>query len=407
MSQYVSALLLCTGLVTMAAAKAVEAPHNITCSNVDLSSWGYEDYKEKVSVLEEGAVISMELQVEHYTGTLCIPAVTFGFTETKLWVNNGCRATFKVCYNQSHTFDAKMNALESDLKEKQEYEYEALMDNMGGFAEEDETLFSEIQALESHDKTMNETVNQLSDKNDLLTDQVILLGDKNDELASKDEAFAKEDEVLKAKIKALETAKNATENKDDTVVEETFDITEPHYDTTDDGVQWRVFQHRTSGSVDFGQNWDKYTKGFGTKENYWIGLDTIHKLCNKETKCLMRVDLSTDTMSLFAKYEEFYLDGLDTNFMLHLTGYSGTAGDAISAANTYYPAFATADGMPFSTSDQDNLGGFSTLESGWWYNYMSADVDVNGAYGKCFWKNAEWDVAPLTFSEMKLRQITG
>ena len=88
------------------------------------------------------------------------------------------------------------------------------------------------------------------------------------------------------------------------------------------------------------------------------------------------------------------------------------------ATTSTWPSYGTADGMMFSTCDKNNdplssgdpntVGHIAKVaESGWWYNYLSGDVDLNREYGTCYWRNTVWKEAPLTFSEMKLRQRHG
>jgi len=114
MTTYMSVLLLCSGLVTLTAANAAET----ACSKHDVSSWGWRHFEEKVNVLETGTVLTMDVDFEHYEDSnLCKKNKTFGFTETTLWVSDGCRATFTVCYNESHTFDAKIIAMRANSDE--------------------------------------------------------------------------------------------------------------------------------------------------------------------------------------------------------------------------------------------------------------------------------------------------
>jgi len=127
MTTYV--LLLCTGLITLAAAESLQT----ACWKQDVSSWDWRDHEEMVNVGTLGTATSMTVEREHYdvseSPSLCKKNETFGFTETKLWVSGGCRATFTVCYNQSYTFDAKINAMKiefNDILKEQQTQIERL-----------------------------------------------------------------------------------------------------------------------------------------------------------------------------------------------------------------------------------------------------------------------------------------
>ena len=51
-----------------------------------------------------------------------------------------------------------------------------------------------------------------------------------------------------------------------------------------------------------------------------------------------------------ATYDHFRVDGARENFTLHISGYSGDAGDSMNSV------WENHDGMPFSTKDRDNDG---------------------------------------------------
>ena len=57
----------------------------------------------------------------------------------------------------------------------------------------------------------------------------------------------------------------------------------------------------------------------------------------------------------------------DQGYLLHISGYSGTAGDSMTS-----PGAGNLNGMKFSTPDRDNdkHGTFcaKTYKQGWWFN---------------------------------------
>ena len=125
---------------------------------------------------------------------------------------------------------------------------------------------------------------------------------------------------------------------------------------------WTVIQRRADGSVDFYKNWADYKFGFGSLNNeFWLGNEKIHRL-TKRKNMMIRFDLEDfDGNKKYAEYRTFYIDGENDNYRLHVSSYSGTAGDSLSFH----------DGMQFSTKDRDNdkrSDNCATSSHGaWWY----------------------------------------
>eukprot|EP00795_Rhopilema_esculentum_P014063 gene14063-5049_t len=89
---------------------------------------------------------------------------------------------------------------------------------------------------------------------------------------------------------------------------------------------------------------------------------------------MIRFDLEdVEGNKAFAEYSTFYIDGQEDQYSLHVGAYSGTAGDS----------FSFADGVKFSTKDQDNdtdKGSCAVLYHGaWWYQACHAS-NLNGRY---------------------------
>ncbi|KAK7491088.1 hypothetical protein BaRGS_00017652 [Batillaria attramentaria] len=111
------------------------------------------------------------------------------------------------------------------------------------------------------------------------------------------------------------------------------------------------------------------TDGWG-----WLGgLKDIYTLTSSD-QCTVRVDLADwNGNTAYAKYTTFYTDGPDKNYVLHVGGYSGTAGDSFSFQNN----------SPFSTVDRDNNHNSRDCgvesSSGWWHSNC-ARSDLNGPY---------------------------
>jgi len=100
-----------------------------------------------------------------------------------------------------------------------------------------------------------------------------------------------------------------------------------------------------------------------------------------------------------ANYSSFSIsDGAD-KYRLSLSGYSGDAGDAMVNPG---PSSGVANGMMFTTEDQDNdknaAGNCGTL-GGWWFNDCSKsalNINVNGMW------DATGSERPVTHSRMWL-----
>ena len=174
-----------------------------------------------------------------------------------------------------------------------------------------------------------------------------------------------------------------------------------------DGGGWTVLQRREDGSVDFYLNWADYVHGFGNASGeYWLGLSKLHRLANGSVSTQLRVDLKDKSgVEAYAKYSTFYIGGSTTDYTLHVSGYSGCAGDSLDYHNL----------QKFSTKDNDNdqysgnCAHSSFGKAGWWYKqcYYS---NLNGLYdhqgtGGIIWKTLKGFSYSLPFTEMKFRRV--
>ncbi|KAM7378170.1 hypothetical protein PAMA_013187 [Pampus argenteus] len=146
------------------------------------------------------------------------------------------------------------------------------------------------------------------------------------------------------------------------------------------GGGWTVIQQRLDGSVIFNRTWAEYKKGFGNlRGEFWLGNDHIH-LLTKSKDMILRIELEDiEGVREYAKYDEFYVANEFLRYRLSISGYSGTAGNAINF-NKHF----NHDQKFFSTPDRDNdmypsgnCGSY--YSSGWWFDAcMSANL--NGKY---------------------------
>ncbi|XP_037616683.1 fibrinogen-like 2a isoform X2 [Sebastes umbrosus] len=146
------------------------------------------------------------------------------------------------------------------------------------------------------------------------------------------------------------------------------------------GGGWTVIQQRLNGSVSFNRTWAEYKKGFGNlRGEFWLGNDHLH-LMTKAKDMILRIELEDfEGVREYAKYDQFYVSNEYLRYRLAVSGYSGTAGNAISF-NKHF----NHDQKFFSTPDRDNdmypsgnCGAY--YSSGWWFDAcMSANL--NGKY---------------------------
>ena len=95
---------------------------------------------------------------------------------------------------------------------------------------------------------------------------------------------------------------------------------------------WIVIQQRIDGSVNFNRNWVDYKTGFGNiATNFWLGLEKMHQLTSSRTKKLRIEIQSLDNSKWFsAEYDTFLIDSEVKGYAIHVTGYSGDAGDGLN-----------------------------------------------------------------------------
>ena len=182
-------------------------------------------------------------------------------------------------------------------------------------------------------------------------------------------------------------------------------------DMETDGGGWTVFQRRKDRSVDFNREWNDYERGFGNlSSDYWLGLSSLHQLLQLNGANELRIDLKDYSgNSAYAKFSSFNVGDSNSKYTLTFSGYSGTAGDAMTASGTSY---GNMNGMKFSTKDQDNdkwsSGRCAAWNGGWWFNSCHRTF-LNGLYMSGIGQNRiAWYTwkgwSSLAFSEMKFRK---
>ncbi|KAL0967224.1 hypothetical protein UPYG_G00249410 [Umbra pygmaea] len=146
------------------------------------------------------------------------------------------------------------------------------------------------------------------------------------------------------------------------------------------GGGWTLVQQRLNGSISFNRTWAEYKSGFGNLQGeFWLGNDRIH-LLTKAKDMVLRIELEDfEGVREYAKFDQFYVSNEFLRYRLSVSGYSGTAGNALHFNKNF-----NHDQKFFTTPDRDNdmypsgnCGAY--YSSGWWFDAcMSANL--NGKY---------------------------
>ena len=175
------------------------------------------------------------------------------------------------------------------------------------------------------------------------------------------------------------------------------------------GGGWTVFQRRMDGSENFDRLWQNYVDGFGKlNREHWLGLDKIHCLTASKGRAELYVDMyDCEGVRKYARYSYFHVEGSSVNYKLHISGYSGTAGDQLAPVH---------NGMQFTTKDRDNdLAPSANCAvyhetNGWWFQNCF-HANLNGPYicgaVQRNWVGVIWGnrAHSLKYTEMKMRFI--
>ncbi|XP_071368143.1 fibrinogen alpha chain-like [Centroberyx affinis] len=152
---------------------------------------------------------------------------------------------------------------------------------------------------------------------------------------------------------------------------------------------WLLVQQRESGALSFNRTWAEYRDGFGSvdargKGEVWLGNQNLHQLTS-QGETMLRVELE-DWEGGVANAE--YTIGVGSEaegFPLHVSGYTGEAGDALVKGESSLGSFLSHNGMKFSSFDRDNdkweENCAEMYGGGWWYNNCQS-ANLNGIYYK-------------------------
>ena len=168
-----------------------------------------------------------------------------------------------------------------------------------------------------------------------------------------------------------------------------------------------ILVQRNDGSGGFARNWNDYKAGFGDRSTpkgaYWLGNEFLHIL-TKTGRYKLHFDLlSKNGIWYWAEYSKFSVDNEDTQYTVHISEHSGTAGDATIAGDS-----GGTDGMKFSTYDRDNTKRCAAyVNGGFWYDrcsYIFVNTPVLAKQWRMVWlvsNNPSLNIE-LAFSRMYL-----
>ena len=149
-------------------------------------------------------------------------------------------------------------------------------------------------------------------------------------------------------------------------------------DQTTDGGGWTTFQRRADGTINFYRNWKEYKHGFGKYQNeFYLGNEYLHILTVQAIYpkgSELRIDMTDwKGQKRYAKYNSFQIGNEKTKYNMHVSGFSGNAGDSLANHNA----------RQFSTYDQDNDDHSShcavAYRGAWWYGTCH-NSNLNGEY---------------------------
>ncbi|XP_066919885.1 microfibril-associated glycoprotein 4-like [Clytia hemisphaerica] len=183
-------------------------------------------------------------------------------------------------------------------------------------------------------------------------------------------------------------------------------VVQVNCDQQTDGGGWTLVQRRVDGSTNFQRSWGAYRQGFGRLyREFWLGNKNLYHLTAQAhwVGSEVRFDMiQKGGTKMWAKYSNFEVASEATGFVLHISGYSGNAGDGMSGHN----------GMKFTTFDRDNdkwtPGNCAlTFYGAWWANACHG-VHLNGAFDALqrypSYHAVSWNHKSLRFSEIKVRR---
>ncbi|XP_051251163.1 fibrinogen alpha chain [Dicentrarchus labrax] len=152
---------------------------------------------------------------------------------------------------------------------------------------------------------------------------------------------------------------------------------------------WLLVQQRESGALSFNRTWAEYRGGFGSvdakgKGDFWLGNQNLHLLTN-QGETILKVELEDWEGGVAEAEYTIRVGSEEEGYPLHVSGYTGDAGDALVVPQSDMASYLSHNGMKFSTFDRDNdkweENCAELYGGGWWYNNCQS-ANLNGIYYK-------------------------
>ncbi|XP_018518875.1 fibrinogen alpha chain [Lates calcarifer] len=165
---------------------------------------------------------------------------------------------------------------------------------------------------------------------------------------------------------------------------------------------WLLVQQRESGALSFNRSWADYRNGFGSvdahgKGEFWLGNQNLHLLTN-QGETMLKVELEDWEGGVASAEYMVRVGSEEEGYPLHVSGYTGDAGDALVRPKSDMASYLSHNGMKFSTFDRDNdkweENCAEMYGGGWWYNNCQS-ANLNGIYYKGTYdpeKNAPYEI---------------
>lgn len=133
------------------------------------------------------------------------------------------------------------------------------------------------------------------------------------------EALLERIESLESEMRKMRRVKTTTPSPTTRVVVATVS----KFSVEADADGWITIQQRTNGNVDFFRNWEEYEDGFGTNENFWVGLKTINRL-TKKRNMMLRIEFEDRLgKTAYEEYATFVVADASLKYRLEISAPSG------------------------------------------------------------------------------------
>lgn len=170
---------------------------------------------------------------------------------------------------------------------------------------------------------------------------------------------------------------------------------------------WVVLMQRYDGSFDFNRGWNDYTNGFGDQAQgeFWLGLQKMFLLTDRFNN-ILRIEIQLASSGAWY-WAEYYSFGVDRYYAIHVSGYSGDAGDPFT--NSSLSMNSLHDGKGFSTRAVDHdsasyMDCATAYQAGWWFSDCLVSC-LTCSYGYFVWAfGYDWKSSgPLKVARMMIK----